>query len=631
ESRRLRLRRVAEAAYLSMPPPDRAALAAYARGVNAFIQSHLRSLPLEFTLLGYDPQPWSAVDSILVGLHMNRTLTTSWRLDLEKRAMLAGGDQAKVNYLFFPRIGGDVQPGSNGWVVGGAHTASGKPLLSNDMHLDWSLPGIWYAVHLQAPGLDVAGVSLPGVPAVIVGHNRHIAWGVTNLEFDVQDLYIERFDDRTGRYTFRGQIEQAQAEREVIRVRGGESTELLTWVTRHGPLLVTEGNDRMSLRWTAADAGAFEFPFLELNKAQNWQQFTAAISRFAGPGQNFVYADVEGNIGYHATGRLPIRRGFSGDVPVDGTSGNFEWEGYIPFDQLPSVYNPPSGIIVTANQNPFPRDFPYPVYGRFAPPYRARQIRDLLGARQRWRAGEMLAIQKDVYSGFSLYLARAFVAAYRSRPVHDLSLENAIALLSSWNGQMDQNQPAPLLVTLAYQYLRKAVADSAAPGKGLLYDYSLNSAVIEDLLRRRPPGWFPDYDQMLLRCLSDAVEEGARMQGRDLKRWRYGSYLLLTIRNPVLHQLPLIGRYFDLGPVPMSGSPTTVKQTTTRMGPSMRMNADLADWDHSLLNLPIGQSGHALSSHYRDQWKAYYNGQSFPMQFRNVEAGEVLEIVPNSR
>jgi penicillin amidase len=628
EARRLRLRRIAEDAYVSMSAKDRAVLAAYARGVNAFIQDNLQRLPLEFSLLRYDPQPWSVVDTVLIGLHMFRTLTSTWREDLVKRSLLAAGDPAKVNFLYSPRAGGDVQAGSNNWVIGGAHTASGKPLLANDMHLEWSLPGAWYMVHLQAPGLNVSGVSLPGAPSVIVGHNERIAWGLTNLEFDVQDLYLEKFDDRTGRYLFRGQVEQARAEREIIRVTGGQTREVVTWVTRHGPLIVTEGSDRMTLRWVAAGPGQFQFPFPEINRARNWGEFTAALSNYIGPGQNFVYADVDGNIGYHAAGKLPVRRGFSGDVPLDGSSGNYEWDGYVPFDQLPSAFNPPSGIIVTANQNVFPENFPYTVSGHFAAPYRARQIRSLLSARNGWRAGEMLAVQRDVYSGFSHYLARALVAAYENRKARNPSLEDAVALLRAWNGQMDQEQAAPLVVTLAYQHLRRAVAESAAPGKGALYEYPLGSSAIETLLRTRPPGWFPDYDQMLLRCLSDGVEEGARIHGRNVKHWRYGNYLRLTIRNLVVDQLPLLASYFDIGPAPMSGGTTSVKQTTLHMGPSMRMDADLGDWDHSLLNIPIGQSGQILSSHYRDQWDHYYAGSSFPMQFRKIEARQVLEIVP---
>jgi penicillin G amidase len=628
ESRRLRLRRIAEAAYLTMPADNRRNVAAYARGVNYFIETHAGRLPLEFTLLRYDPRPWSGVDSILIGLHMFRNLTTSWRDEISKRNMLEDGDPAKVNFLFPPRSGSELQPGSNGWVVGGAHTASGHPLLSNDMHLEFSIPGIWYMAHIQAPGVNVSGVTLPGVPGVIVGHNDRIAWGCTNLHYDVQDLYLERFNDATGQYLFRGKVEQARPERELIQVRDSDPVQVLNWVTRHGPLFIVEGQDRMALRWTAAEPGIFQFPFLDIDRARNWQEFTAALARFPGPAQNFVYADVDGNIGYHATGKLPVRRSYPGDVPVDGSSGDFEWDGYIPFEQLPSAYNPPSGLIVTANQNPFPADYPYRVNGNFASHYRSRQIRSRLAARQGWRAEDMLSVQTDVYSAFSLYLAKSIVAAYDRRQARNPDLENTIALLRNWNGQVDQDEAAPLVIVLAYQYLRRAAGESASPAHGGTYEYQMAPAALETLLRTRPAGWFPDYDLLLLRVLSDAVEEGRRIDGRDVRKWKYGGYLRLTIAHPVGHRLPLVAKYFDIGPVPMSGSSTTVKQTSLRLGPSMRMTADLGDWDRSLLNLPIGQSGQILSRHYKDEWDHYYSGRSYPMQFGKVDAPDVLEFVP---
>ena len=624
DSRRLRLRRIAETAYTRLSPADRAMLADYARGVNSYIDSHRSNLPLEFSLLQYQPRPWSAIDCLLISLHMFRTLTTSWRDDVLKRDMLRQGDAAKVNFLFPVRTGTEPHPGSNAWALAGSRTASGKPLLSNDPHLEMSLPSIWYMTHLQAPNLDVAGVSIPGLPGVIIGHNRRIAWGMTNLQFDVQDVYLEKFEDRTGRYLFRGRVEQARRETEVIRVKGQAPQELGIWVTIHGPIVASEGSDRMALRWTAAEPGALQFPVIEIDRAANWQEFTKALERWPGPGQNFVYADVDGNIGYHAAGMLPVRRGFAGDVPLDGASGDFEWQGAIPFDQLPSAYNPPDGMIATANQDPFPVDFPYPVNGTFAPPYRANQIRSLLSARKNWRAAEMTAVQKDVYSAFGKFLAGQLVAAYDKRRFRNPGLEDAITLLRSWNGQMEKDQAAPFLVTLAYQHARTAIAENAAPGASTTYDFPMASAVIERLLRERPAGWFADYDEMLLRVLVDAVDEGQRILGRDVRRWQYGAWQRVTISHPVTHQIRWIGKYFDIGPLPMSGSSFTVKQTTVRIAPSMRMTADLSNWDSSMLNVLTGQSGQILSSHYRDQWPSYYVGRSYPMQFQAVRASSTL-------
>jgi len=635
ELRRVRYRRIAEDAYTRLTPGDRSVLAAYALGVNQFIATHRDNLPVEFTLLGYQPRPWSAIDSLLLALYMFRDLTTTWRNDIIKRDMLADGDAEKVNYLFATRSGWEPGPGSNAWALAGSRTASGKPILSNDMHLEYSLPGIWYMTHLQAPGLDVSGVVVPGLPGVVVGHNQRVAWGITNLEFDVQDLYLEQFDDRSGRYLYRGQVEQARAEREIIQVKGKPSIEMATWVTRHGPILIAEGRERMALCWTAAEPGVVDYPVLDLDRAQNWQQFSAALERWGGPGSNFVYADVDGNIGYHAAGKLPRRHGFAGDLPVDGSSGNFDWDGFIPFDQLPAVLNPASGLIASANENTFPANYPYPVNGTFGPPYRVRQIRDRLSAHSGWRAADLLAVQTDIYSSFSKFLASQVVAAYDRRGVHNPAADPAIALLRAWNGQMAQEQAAPFLIALVYQHVRSIVADAAAPNKGRLYEFTMAPAVVEKLLRERPEGWFPDYDTMLLRALLDAVEEGQRIQGRNLARWRYGSYLRIEIDHPVIHaalrRIPLLGKpmdIFEIGPVPMSGSSTTIRQVTPSLSPSMRMNADLGDWERSLLNIQIGQSGQPLSSHYKDQWQAHYEGRSFPMQYRNVQAKSTLEFRP---
>jgi penicillin amidase len=628
EARNLRLRRLAEDAAQTLAPEDRAMLAAYARGVNAFLETHRNKLPLEIALLGYQPRPWRVADSVLLGFHMFRNLTTTWKDELLKRNFLSGGEPDKVDMLFPARSGSETQPGSNAWAIAGKLTASGKPILANDMHLEWTIPGIWYMAHLRAPGLNVSGVTLPGAPGVIAGHNERIAWGITNLHYDVQDLYREKFDDRTGRYEFRGQVEQARAEREVILVKGAKPVEMGVWVTRHGPLLVAQEKERLALKWVAAEPGVFQFPFLDINRAKDWKEFTAALARFPGPGSNFVYADVDGNIGYHAAGKLPIRKGYEGDIPVDGASGDFEWQGFIPFDELPVSFNPPGGLIVTGNQNPFPRDYPYPVNGNFASHYRSMQIRQMLSARTGWKPEDMITVQKDVYSGFSHYLARALIAACEERRVSNSLLTSAVALLKPWNGQMEMNQPQPLIVALAFQHLRKSVAEAASQGKGPLYEYQMAPAVLERLLRERPNGWYANWDEELVRAFSDAMEEGQRMQGTTVAKWRYGNYTEFTIAHPVGHRLWFVNRYFDVGPVWMSGASTTVKQTTSRLGPSMRMAADLADWDKSLLNIPIGQSGHVLSSHYKDQWEPYWSGRTFLMQFGKIEGKHVLALTP---
>ncbi len=628
EARRLRLRRVAEQDVRTLPSGDRAVLAAYARGVNYFMETHRGALPLEFTLLHYDPRPWTIADSVLCGLQMYRNLTTTWRDEIRKATMLSGGDRALVNLLFPLRAGSEFQPGSNAWVVSGKLTASGKPILANDPHLEWSIPATWYQVHLKAPGLDVTGVSLPGLPCVIIGHNARVAWGVTNLGFDVQDLYVEKIDPQTGRYLFRGQVEQARSESEWIRVKGARAVEFRQWVTRHGPVAFSENGHYFTLRWTATEPDGFVFPFLDIDRAGNWSDFTAAVARYPGPGQNFVYADVDGNIGYQAAGRLPIRKNYNGDVPSDGSSGDFEWEGYIPFSQMPTSYNPARGWVVTANQNPFPENYPYRVNGEFAAPYRSLEIRDRLIARTGWKPQDMLGVQKDVYSSFAAHLARKIVNAYDHVKPAKPELREAVALLRSWNGQMEKKTAAPLLVTLSYQQLEKRVVKAAWPGNANVYESTMAPAAIQNIVDSNGRLFFRDTDQALMDALASAIEEGRSTQGSNLARWDYGSYNRLTIKHPVGSHLPVLGVYFNIGPVEMSGSSTTIKQTSGALGPSMRFVADLGNWDGSLNNIDIGQSGQILSGHYKDQWDAYYVGESFPMQFDKVAAKDTLVITP---
>ncbi len=632
ESRRLRMRRMAELQERTLSAEDRQIFAAYARGVNYYLETQRGNLSFEFAVLGYDPRPWSVTDCLLAGLQMHRNLTTSWKEDWAKRNMLLGAkspeDRARVDVLFPARAGWEPQPGSNAWAVAGSRTASGKPILANDPHLEFTAPSTWYMVHLKAPGLNVRGVALPGVPAVIIGHNDKIAWGLTNLHFDVQDLYEEKIDPATGRYLFQNRIEQPVIEREPIAIKGEKTAVIPVFVTRHGPVVITDGPKVYSLRWTAAEPGSFQFPFLQVDRASNWEEFRAALRRFSGPGQNFVYADTAGNIGYQATGILPIRQGFQGDVPLDGASGNQEWAGFIPFDSLPSAYNPASGRIVTANQNPFPAEYSYAVNGTFAPPYRAKQITDLLDARKGIKPEDMLVIQKDVYSGFSLFLAQQLIEAADRTKATNPAVVSSVAVLRKWNGQMEKGLAAPVITANLFLQVRKALAERATPGKGALYESAMATAVMERLLRERPKDWFPDWDQVLLKAMDAGVTEGAKSQGSRVDAWDYGRLNLLTINQPVGGQLPVLGAYFNIGPFPMSGSSTTVKQTTRRLGPSMRMVVDLADLEASLNNLTIGESSQLFSGHYKDQWNAYYTGTSFPMQFNKVDAKSTLTVQP---
>jgi len=627
DSRRLRLSRIAEAQAKTLTPETKAIFAAYARGVNYYLETHRTQLPLEFTLLNYTPRPWRIEDTLLAGLQMYRMLTTSWQEEIRKLHMLEKGDKGKVEFLYPARTGTEVAPGSNAWAVSGAHTASGKPILAGDPHLDWSIPSPWYLVHLKAGDLDVTGAALPGVPAVILGHNRRIAWSVTNLEFDVQDLYSEQINPQNGRYQVNGHTVQAILERDWVGVKGQKPLQADTWITGHGPVFLNDEGHNYSLRWTA-DTANVEFPFLSLNRAGNWEEFNQALRHYSGPGQNFVYADVDGNIGYHAAGVLPNRQGCRGDVPADGSTDSCVWAGAIPYDDLPQVFNPQSGIIVSANQNPFPENYRYTVSGVFAPPYRAREIRTLLSQHEKWKPEEMLGVQKDVYSDYLNFLARQAVEAWDKHPNSSAPMRAAAETLRKWNGQTEKKTAAPMIATLLDTELRKAAAKAASPGTEGEYAARMAPVMIERLLRERPVDWFKDYDELLVNSLAAAITAGEKIGGSNVAEWDYGQWTELRLVHPVGGELPFIGRYFNIGPVPMSGSSSSIKQTTQRLGPSLRMVIDLSNLDQSQANIITGESGHVLSRHYKDQWGAYYGGTSFPMQFDKIDAKETLVVNP---
>lgn len=648
-SRSMRMRAIAERGVARLPEDERAVLSAYARGVNFFIDTHRGDYSLEFSLPGhaYTPRRWTLTDSILVSLVMFRDLTNSIDFEFAKGALLAlRADPAKVNVLFPPQQGQYLRPGSNAWAVSGAHAADGKAMLANDPHLAYGIPGTWHLVHLKAPGLNVSGAALPGIPCVISGHNDQIAWGVTNLQTDVLDIYGERLDEKTGRYLYEGKPEKARLDRQIIRVRDAKPVTLDVWVTRHGPVVLHEGAQSFSMRWSAAEG--FGFPLLKLDQAHDWNQFRGALSDFWGPAQNFVYADRAGNIGYQAAGRVPIRHDFYGDAPLDGTSGRFEWDGYIPYEQMPSVYNPASGIIATANQNPFPPDFPYRVSGSFADKYRINQIHALLSAKSKLTVHDMLAVQKDVYAAYDKFLAQQIIRiTQRIAPAKDEATRAAVDILRRWNGQMDKDEAAPFITELLSNELAGALPRSlllagakpqpapkpAAKGTRIV-GFSLphpRPQVIESLLRERPAGWVPkdDWDAYLLGALRAALQQGRKLQGSPASKWQWGRALHWKFEHPVGKQIPVVDYFFNIGPVPMSGSGTTVKQTTLTLGPSERMVADLGDWDRSVQNLVTGESGSVASPHYKDQWPAYYAGRSFPMEFEHVDAKNVLHVQPS--
>ena len=498
----LQIRASADRAVAALPAGQLHQLEMYARGVNASIELQRAHLPIEFRILQYQPRPWTPRDTLLVELAMFEDLTNSFPTKLNREAIssrfalnLPPERRAELLADLYPvgswrdhppgqpsvdlttpaqdleqipldpsQIGknssGHVRPedlldlaeilerkacdtciaGSNNWVVSGQHTASGKPLLSNDMHLNHGVPGIWYETGLDAPGLHVAGVALPGAPFIIVGHNEHVAWGFTNLGADVQDLYVEHLRGSGSAAEFQadnGSWRQLLRSSEVIHVRGQHDVPVELLATRHGgavtpvitPLLPSERRT-LSLRWTIYDTGVVTSPFLEVNSAADSKSLVTAFEGFGGPAQNVVYADDAGHIGYHAAGRIPLRGSQSAPsplspIPVDAIDPRYAWSSYIPYEQLPQTVDPTGGIIATANARVTPDGYPFPITLNWADPYRNERIWKLLSNRTQLTAPDMLQIQGDVYSDVDRAIAHRLAYAIDHSEIEGKSKENA--------------------------------------------------------------------------------------------------------------------------------------------------------------------------------------------------------------
>ena len=512
-----------------------------------------------------------------------------------------------------------LRPGSNNWVVSGAHTASGKPLLSNDMHLDLRIPNVWYEAHLTAGDFDVAGVTMPGVPFVIVGHNRYIAWGFTNLGPNVEDVYIEKFNDKGEYLTPQGWV-QPERSKEIIRVKGRPEVNVDVEVTRHGPIiseLVPGETRKLALKWVIYDPQVSSTVFFEVDSAKNWQEFREAFSHFGAPGQNVVYADVNGHIGYQATGMIPIRAAGDGSVPVPGDDDSHEWTGYVPFDQLPGVYDPPSGIIATANGRITPDGYPYTLSIEWMAPYRTERIYKLLNAKKKFSPPDMLATQTDILSEFDRYCAGRFVYAIDQTPTASARAKQAADLMRNWDGTMTTDSAAPTVAYFSRQKLQELLLKPKLGDEWKEYRWFMSSVWLENVLAHQPARWLPEgyanYDELLTAAVEAAV--GDPLTPGSLALWKWGRVHRVNIQHPFWSHFPILKKGAGPGSLPLSGDDQTVKQVADHFGPSERLTVDFSDFDNSTLNIVNGQSGNTFDGHYNDQWDAYYNGCTFGLPF----------------
>lgn len=671
QHRTLGFARVAEAEVAQANPKTRALLEAYARGVNAFIASlDATNLPPEFQILQFKPKPWAPADTLLVLKLFGEALSNTWRLDLmrealsvlpaEKRAALmpkispldvlvVGKDTAKPSTAGAPLL--DPQPfskdaltallngqeisnhalnrvglypeelaASNNWVVSGKRTTTGKPLLANDPHLAASAPSIWYMVHLSAPGVRVAGVTAPGLPGVVIGHNERIAWGFTNVGPDVQDLYVEKFDTTNPqKYMTPSGWQDAEIRKEEIKVRKGfidGSTDVVTHtvtVTRHGPIVFERDGKRYALRWTALDpkVSNADISYL-MNRARNWKEFTAALKSFTGPTQNIVYADVDGHIGYHAGGVIPIRKSGDGSVPYDGSTDAGEWVSYIPTEEMPHVFDPANGIIVTANQRIVGTDYPYFLTHSWAQPYRARRIFDLLSEKPKLSTDDYRRILGDVYSiAFVSFARQASKILRPSLKPGDTKLKEALDAFDKWDGRVVADSKEAVLLAQMRAALRSRIL-TAALGPDLVKNFGWGNfeITLDQILNNENKDWLPkefsSYADLLRASYEDARGVLTKNLGADEAKWKWGEMVKVRFQHP-LTAIPFAGDQFFVPPFPQNGTPALGATVNVGANVSMRLIVDTSDWDRTQQGITLGISGIPTSPHWKDQledWKS---------------------------
>ncbi len=689
--------RVAREEEAAMSSEERETIGAYCAGINAFLADNARRLPLEFSLLRYRPRPWEPADLFAFGKVLALNLSMNWTIEIVRARIVAALGAERAAKLdpaypadqpfaipqdadYAPELGtealraaaapdpfaggrGDA-PGSNAWVVGGGRTTSGGPLLANDPHLALQLPALWYENHLVGGDYAVAGASIPGAAGVIIGHNARIAWGVTNGMNDVQDLYIERFDpaDPTGlRYEFRGAWEEAALVHEEIAVRerplgGRRRVETLpVRITRHGPIVSPlvpredavsdESGEALALRWTALKPGGIQRAILAVNRAHNWATFRAALSEWTVPPQNFVYADVDGHIGYALGGVIPIRAQGDGRVPVPGWTGEWEWTEAIPPEENPHALDPAEGWIVTANNRIVGDEFPHPLPGEWLPGYRAARIREALGRVPRHDATSFARLHADRQSAPGRALAGLARAGRLPLAPGDEFAALARDILAAWDGLLTADSVAGLIAAiLTDQLLDRAHRGVNRPlatvtGLGVLASLPGRTFLQRTLPRvlglfaGGDPSWLApgDTPEAILRdAWSATLAELRATWGDDPTRWRYGHAHRLTLRHPLGALRPLRA-LLNRGPFPTGGDLNTVcmgSLATSPAGvesytaPSYRLICDPTDWDNSRSSYPGGQSGHPASSHYDDLIAPWLEERYHPLLWTHAAVEE---------
>lgn len=628
--------------YEKLSPAMKDLIVSYSAGVNAWMDSRRMNWPLEFLILRYRPQPWTPQDSLMIKEIMALILCMDYQSEIVRGNLVKKLGAEKALQILeegippplfetseaqfwngFPDI---PFQGSNSWVVSGERTESGKPLLANDPHLEISLPSIWYEIHLNAPDVNVTGVSLPGIPLVIIGHNESIAWGLTNSMVDVQDLYVEKLSDSGDMYLDQGEWKPLFKRKESIKVRGRRKPDEIEvrW-TERGPVVtpsVIESPNPLSLQWTIYDGGEAMEAFYRLNRAQNWQDFEAALRLFNTPSQNFVYADKEGNIGYYLSGKIPIRPAAAALFPFPGWREEGQWNGYLNEEEKPHLFNPEEGLIVTANNKIVPEGYPHYAGFDWLYPFRAERIRELLLQKEKHTIGSFQEIQNDVYTKKGEWALSVLDEAEES----DVNRADALSEFKKWDLMMSSGKEPALFEVFMDCLHQEVLADELGDDFDDFYSsFKRKKAGLMRILSNPLSSWFdkgetPSVEtrEEMVRASLEKAHEWLESHYGSSKRWDWMEIHSIRFQH-ALGQVPLF-RFFNRGPFPVDGHAFTVRASfgtgfETSSGSSYRQIIDLADLDNSVCVIVPGQSGCFLSRFYDNQIPIWLEGRYHPMLF----------------
>ncbi|MFQ5865687.1 MAG: penicillin acylase family protein [bacterium] len=668
-----------------LSPESRMALEAYAVGVNAYIESHQDRLPLEFTILRYKPEEWKIEDSIAYIRFLAWKLSFSWYVDIVLGQLVEKLGEKKAHEIFpdFPKQGpfiissylkpfwADCQQfllsglqlrnllgmhgailGSNSWVVSGEKSACGKPLLANDPHLELTTPSVWYEMHLSGGDINVAGVALPGMPGIVIGHNQKIAWGLTNGMVDDADFYIEKLNPEDSlQYWYRGKWENLEIIEEQIVVKGADPILLQIAATRNGPVItkihpsLQESLMAVSMRWTGHQPSDEAKAFIQLQKAKNWEEFTDALRNYKVPAQNFIFASTDGDIGYYLGGAIPIRKNATGILPHKGWSEDGQWIGEVPFEKLPHSLNPLENYIVTANNKIIDEKYPYYITNLWEPPSRAARIHQLLSEKDKFSIEEFKSMQRDVVSVHAQKIMPILLSSVETKlsSSSNDSLQTLFSLIKDWDGR----ETTDSIATSIFQafFLRLTENTFKDEMGDLLYrNYirfgSVPYRVTTALLEKGNSEWFDNIntpkvetrEDIIAKSLLDAGEMLRDLAGDNISRWAWGEIHKLTMAHPLGVKKPL-DIIFNIGPHPRGGSKMTINNGEFKfdepfdsiLGASTRQLVDLCDISSSLSVITTGQSGQRMSNHYKDQTALWLSGNYHSMIMDSTRIAETAE------